>query len=347
MSVLKRIAKLLLMTLVLCLLVLPFLVGSVPISTGQAATGLLATPENLSTDPYPFDVALGGRYVFWTKTLGEFCSPPGSVKSVNLTTRAQNTLIEDCDLSAANVVADESHVFYADWVADAVKRIPAAGGAPTTLVSAAGLIYHRALAVDDTYVYFGDNAGVNRVPKAGGPVLALAPGYDSHELALDGSHVYWTEWTVVGDDAIRRVAKTGGDVETILSGGTLANPMGVAVDESYVYWTEGDGGRVRMVAKTGGTVQDPVPAQVDHWAGSIAVSHEHVYWADGTSTPGTHRLRRVPKGGGSIDNLVPGLSGLGGVNISAKFVHWGDSGGVWRLQIGPFQVYLPLIARRD
>jgi hypothetical protein len=340
-------ARLLLMTLALSTLELPSLGGSVPISTDQIATDLLETPENLSTDPHPFDVALGGRYVFWTQTVGEFCSPPGSVKSVHLTSRAQSTLVSSCDISPANVAADESYVYYADWVADAVKRIPAGGGTPTTLALATGLIYHRALAVDDSYIYFGDNAGVNRVPKGGGAVATLAPGYDSHELALDGSYVYWTEWTVVGDDAIRRVAKIGGGVETILSGGSLANPMGIAVDESYVYWTEEDGGKVRRVAKTGGTILDLVPAQVDYWAGSVAVSHEHVYWADGTSTPGTHRLRRVAKGGGSVDNLVPGLSGVGGVNVLANFVYWGDWGGVWRLQVGPFQVYLPLISRHE
>jgi hypothetical protein len=345
MRVRRQLAKLLLLAVLSATPVLSSAAGSLPVSSSQTPSALLETQENLTTDPSPFDVALGGGYVFWTRTLGEFCSPPGSVKSVNLTTRVQATLISSCDISPANVVADDSHVYYADWLSDSVKRIPVVGGAPSTVVSADGLIYHRALALDDTYVYFGDNAGVNRVPKGGGSVVALAAGYDSYKLALDASYVYWTEWAVAGNDAIRRVPKTGGAVQTILSSGSLADPLGIAVDEAHVYWTEGNGGKVRRVAKAGGGILDLVPAQIDYWADSIAVGDEHVYWAGGTSTPGTHQLRRVPKGGGGIDDLVPGLSSLRGVNLSANYVYWGDWGGVWRLQVGPFKVYLPLIAK--
>jgi hypothetical protein len=79
-------------------------------------------PENLATDD-PFDVALGGGYVFWTKLVGEFCPPPGSVKSVDLTTRVQSTLVSSCDISPVTVVADDTHVYYAEWPSDTVQRI--------------------------------------------------------------------------------------------------------------------------------------------------------------------------------------------------------------------------------
>jgi sugar lactone lactonase YvrE len=122
--------------------------------------------------------------------------------------------------------------------------------------------------------------------------------------------------------------------------------LGIAVDGSYVYWTERDSGKVRRVAKTGGTILDLVPTQVNYLADSIAVDGEHVYWADTTGTPGTARLRRVPKNGGAVENLVLGRSGLHGINLLANYVYWGDWDGVWRLQVGPFEVHLPLIARQ-
>jgi hypothetical protein len=191
---------------------LSFAVKPLPVASSETPSARLQTPENLSTDGSPFDVALGGGYVFWTHLLGEFCGPPGSLRSLNLATRVQATLVSDCGISLANVVADDSHVYYAGWISDTVKRIPVGGGTPATVASASGLIYHRALAVDATYTYFGDDVGVRRVPKGGGTVITLAAGYDSYKLAVDSTYVYWTEWTLVGNDAIRRVPKAGGAV---------------------------------------------------------------------------------------------------------------------------------------
>ncbi len=341
----RRSLKFLLMAVMLVTPVLSSTAGALPGSPSQTMSATLETPENLTADSYPFDVAVGGSYVVWTKTLGEFCSPPGSIKSLHLTTRVQSTLVSDCDINLANVVADHTHAYYVDWLSDTVKRIPLGGGTPSTVASASGLIYHRALALDNTYVYFGDDVGIRRVPKEGGTVTILASGYDSYEMALDYGYVYWTEWSLVADDAIRRVPKAGGAVQTIVLGGTLANPHGIAVDGSYVYWTEEDSGKVRRVSKKGGTILDLVPIQLSYQAYSIAVNDQHVFWIDSTTTPGTGRIRRVPKGGGTVDNLLAGLSGPRGVSISANYVYWGDSGGAWRLQVGPFRVNLPLIMR--
>ncbi len=345
MLVSRRSLKFLLIAVILVTPVLSSTADALPGSSSEIASATLETPENLTTDSYPFDVAVGGSYVVWTKTLGEFCSPPGSVKSLHLATRVQSTLASSCDISLANVVADHSHAYYVDWLSDTVKRIPLGGGSPSTVASASGLLYHRALALDNTYVYFGDDVGIKRVPKEGGTVTILASGYDSYEMALDDSYVYWTEWRLVADDAIRRVPKAGGAVQTIVLGGTLANPHGIAVDRSYVYWTEEDSGKVRRVSKKGGTILDLVPIQLSYQAYSIAVDDQHVFWIDSTTTPGTGRLRKVPKGGGIVDNLLVGLSAPRAVSVSANYVYWGDSGGVWRLQVGPFRVHLPAIMR--
>ncbi len=341
----RRSLTLLLVAVILLTPVLSTAAGARLASSSLIPSATLETPENLSTDGYPFDVAVGGSYVVWTKLLGEFCFPPGSIKSLHLTTRVQSSLASDCDISLANVAADYTHAYYVDWLSDTVKRIPLGGGTPSTIATASGLVYHRALALDNTYVYFGDEVGVKRVPKEGGTVVTLAPGYDSYELAVDDGYVYWTDWSLIADDAIRRVPKAGGAVQTIVLGGTLANPHGIAVDGSYVYWTEEESGKVRRVSKKGGTILDLVPIQLSYRAYSIDVDHEDVYWIDSTTTPGTGRLRRVPKGGGTVENLLVGLSAARGVSISANYVYWGDSGGVWRLQVGPFRVNLPLIMR--
>ncbi|MBN1657610.1 MAG: hypothetical protein JXA93_04370 [Anaerolineae bacterium] len=331
MLVRERSVQLLLVAVLLATPMLSSAAASPRVPLDTAPSAVMQPPERLSTAD-PFDVAFGAGYVFWTNLAGEFCSPPGRVRSVNLTTRVETTLLSDCESGPAIVVADDTHVYWTDWGSDEVRRLPAGGGTPTTVAAGRNLIYHRALVVDDTYVYFGDDDGIQRAPKAGGAVVTLAAGYNSTMLAVDDTHVYWTEWSLVDPDAIRRVPKAGGTVDTILSGGTLGDPRGIAVDASYVYWTEQDGGMVRRVAKTGGTILDLAPAELDYLGGSIAVNDTDVYWTDTTGTS-TGRLRRVAKGGGSVEDLALGLWGPGGVNLSATHVYWGDGDGIWRLPL--------------
>jgi len=290
----------------------------------------------------PSDVAVGGGYAFWTRGPGEFCSPgsrEGQVKRVSLTTLAVTTLRSGCEISPANVVADDSHVYYADWRSDTIERIPVGGGASSTVASGNRLILHRALALDSTHVYFGDNDGIKRVPKGGGAADILAAGYDSGKLAADGTHVYWTEGSPGGGGFIRRVSKVpaGGVVDTLASGGALDNPWGIAVDDSQVYWTERGSGKARRMPKGGGTMSDFVPADPTYMAQSIAVDGTNVYWLDTTGSA-TGRLRRSPKGGGTVEDLALGLFGPTGLNLTSTHVYWGDSGGVWRLLTGAGEV---------
>ena len=325
-------AALLLVTLLLVTPLLSATASPQHIAFEQGSNYPRQVPENLTTDTNPTDVALGGGYVFWTKLVGEFCSPPGSVKSVNLTTRVETTLVSDCYISPGNVVADDVYVYYAEWYNDRIRRLPVGGGTPVTLATASGLTYHRALALDDDYVYFGDEGGIKRVAKSGGSEATLAAGYDSAKLAVDDAYVYWTEYTLVGDDAIRRVPKAGGSVQTLTSGGTLADPWGIAVDESYVYWTEIASGKARRMPKAGGSIYDYVPVQTGYQGGDIAVNDSYVFWTD-TPSGSDGRLRRVAKTGGSVDDLALGLLGPKGVNLSASHVYWGDYYGVWRLPL--------------
>ena len=317
-----------------------------------ASIGSLSAPAAPMDDPEllaagdPFDVAVGGGYAFWTHLAGEFCTTGSSeawVRRVSLTTLAVTTLRRGCDFSPANVVADDAHVYYADWASDTIQRIPVGGGASSTVVSGSRLILHRSLALDSTHVYFGDNGGIKRVPKGGGTVDTLAAGYDNALLAVDDTHVYWTERSPGGGGFIRRVSKhlAGGVVDTIASGGALDDPWAIAVDDSQVYWTELGSGKARRMPKGGGAISDFVPADPIYMGGDIAVDGTNVYWLDTTGSA-TGRLRRAPKGGGTVQDLALGLFGPTGLNLTASHVYWGDYGGVWRLLIGAGEVRVDL-----
>jgi len=67
------------------------------------------------------------------------------------------------------------------------------GGAAITLAS--GLTNPWAIAVDETNVYWGNNASsgsVMSMPKGSGTPVTLASGQITDYIALDGTSLYWT-----------------------------------------------------------------------------------------------------------------------------------------------------------
>jgi hypothetical protein len=72
---------------------------------------------------------------------------------------------------------------------------PLAGGPATALCTAAGAPVY-AVAVDDANVYFTSYAVVYEVPHAGGNPTVLASNQGApNALAVDATHVYWTDGT--------------------------------------------------------------------------------------------------------------------------------------------------------
>jgi hypothetical protein len=111
-----------------------------------------------------------------------------------------------------SVAVDGSHVYWAegDWQAPQkrLRRVHRGGGAPEDIGFHSGA---WAIALDATHVYCAgsgpnppDNA-IWRVPKAGGPVQTYATDLNyPFDVAVDGTHVYWSSEV---DGGVDRVAK--------------------------------------------------------------------------------------------------------------------------------------------
>jgi hypothetical protein len=99
-----------------------------------------------------------------------------------------------------------------------------------TSVSATG----NGLALDETNVYFTANGEIRRVSREGGPEYVVVADANAWKLAVDGTHVYWTEG-VVGSCSVKKAPKTG-DGETTEIASCTGGYLDIAVDDACVYW---------------------------------------------------------------------------------------------------------------
>jgi hypothetical protein len=99
------------------------------------------------------------------------------------------------------------------------------------------------LAVDDTHLYIGDELGLLRVDKYSGSSETLSDEAATG-LALRGDHVYFT---VSSKGLVARIAKTGGEIDVIVSG--QSEPTDIRVDDDAVYWLDVGDAAIRKIAK--------------------------------------------------------------------------------------------------
>lgn len=147
----------------------------------------------------------------------------------------------------------------------------------------------------------------------------LADGLDSpHDLALDADWVYWVEDSFPGPGSLRRVKKTGGNVETLAT--TLSEPSAVAVDESYAYVVErnnGKDGAVRRVAKGGGPVQT-VATGLQNSQNHMRLDASYVYWGDyvGTWPNSSGAFKRATKAENGVVTVLVKDNGLANLHTA-------------------------------
>jgi hypothetical protein len=149
--------------------------------------------------------------------------------------------------------------------ANTVKRLPLAGGPVQTLATFDAL--HRLpddttaenggwLAVNSTQIVWSvpSTGQILGMPLAGGEPMELASKQDVPlRLALDESHVYWTNWSSCGTCAqgsVRSVALSGDD-EPVTIASKQDHPNGITVDSVNVYWVTA-GGNVMQAPLVGG-----------------------------------------------------------------------------------------------
>jgi hypothetical protein len=249
------------------------------------------------------DADAGAHAGIWTCKLPA-CSTPSLLVSGAF---ASSPLIRDgwvyyFDFEPASGGVGDSHL----------RRILLSGGPSVDVaVHAVG-----ALAVDDTYAYFGNAAGgaLDRTKRDGSDpsteyVLGPRDGY-AGLVALDDTRVYFAYSDAAFMGRAGSVAKAAIAAGTIEYGATAddVGAVGIAVDNRFVYWSAtgsvaklGDAydgnGRVFACPKAGCPSSGPIVLALNNaGAGPMAQDDTAIYWVEyGNGNVDLGRVRKVAK----------------------------------------------------
>lgn len=203
---------------------------------------------------------------------------------------------------------------------NAVRRVPATGG-PVQLLAKFDWLVAGPLAVDADSVYLTSEVDglVVRVPKAGGSptVLARVPG--PTQVALDGTHVYFSTFAKQPEGGtVQRVPKAGGAPEVLARG--FAGIGALALDESDLYFRSNQG--MIKLPKGGGQPTVLLARTESQNISGACVDATHVYFNLETATLGKYAVARIAKTGGAPETIGPVANSTAHLALSGSHVYF-------------------------
>jgi hypothetical protein len=184
--------------------------------------------------------------------------------------------------TARDLALDDSHVYFT--VGTEIRRVAKVGGTSETLTG--GLAEPRGIALDATRAYVIDERRrVRAVDKQGGAPVTVVEDEGGTarvlDLAITGSHLYWTVSHDPPDAAmgtVKRVPLAGGTPQTVATLPSGTQPLAVALNATHVFFTTAGDRRV-MRADVGGGGLATLASELKEPM-SIAVDAQRVVWTD-------------------------------------------------------------------
>jgi hypothetical protein len=213
--------------------------GSINASTlGGTDLNFLAGNEN-----QPAFLTADTSRVYWAN------ADDGTIKAMPLAGGPPQTTLASNQSRPLGVAVDASNLYWTNSEDGTIKRVPLAGGQAITLFS--GQRVPTGLAVEAGVLYWANSAGgtINTGSVTGGAVTTLTTDSGAVGLAVDSTHVYWTDGAVTGE--VKSIPLTGGQQSVLVSGQN--QPYGVAVDNTQVFWTNLGDSTLKVAPLAGGT----------------------------------------------------------------------------------------------
>lgn len=301
------------------------------IATGGEGGGAGASSAAIvlaADEDSPTTIAIDATDVYWNTS--------GAIRRVPKTGGPVTTVY--ASVPGYELAVDDGYVFWFQGSATAFKdlvRAPKGGGGDRTTIatlteSGGGLV------IDADAVYWiqsdGPNAVLMRLPKAGGVAptplvsqLAIG-GLALGALAVDDGYVYWNRGA---SGTVQRIAKTGGAVQDVVSGGyAVGTAVPDATDVYYVGYHSGLlPGDVKRAPKNGGpsTVLATGLNPVRH----LALASDAVYVLvsfESPAEPGYVAKVLKSQTGGDALKLVTDTTRAHALAVDAQYVFWTETG---------------------
>ncbi len=296
-----------------------------------------------SGQAHPSDLAVDSQTVYWANC-GTYSSvsPDGAIMALSKSQGISQTLASG--LSCPTSLTDDTDSLFwlkVQWGVGtgtfALFRMPKSGGPPVELTTYEA-IKNYGLAVDETYVYWGENNGVvMKLPKAGGGTPQAAP---VPALVFDGPNAYW----VNSNDDLLQANKDGSSMVTLVSGSDLAQ-LGnfeysvVHIDAIFpkpsgIYFTvnvnnhPGFGSCTDQVTVLMKVPRDGGEYKQVAWAPDsplTLVTEPFVYFS-GFCTRG---IRKVNLDTQAVENVVWWPESASALADDTMYVYWADSSNGW------------------
>lgn len=277
-------------------------------------------------------VAVTGEFVVWSSGLGKslYVADLGAGTTVPMAFVPENAYITE-------IAADDTHVYFLDNAGPTVRRATVPLGTVDVVTQVAGgAAGFGGLAVSSTHVYFamGTTGGIHRAAKdltdvAAAELVATSPAPGM--VAVDATHVYWTEWTEANGTQVRRFPfdAVGATTEgtTVATGTSFADKL--AIDETHVYFSDGDA--VKTALKNGTNQGLLTLASGQSGIRGLAVDAAHVYWT--TTSPGA--IGRAAKDGSGEPEQLTLTEEPWGLALGCDAVYWASNGQQQSLRTAP------------
>lgn len=201
-----------------------------------------------------------------------------------------------------------------------LMKVSKTGGSPSIFVPGNDMEgLSRAIAVDDTYVYWSgryDSTVMRASTTTGIPEVLAENQGDVSNIVFDAAAIYWSDWQ---KGTIMTAPKAGGSPRALTT--TARFPKALAVDSGRIYWTEdvAQDGAVKSMPLAGGAPLTLASGQ-DSPRG-MGIDATHVFWTLAFDAS----VRRAPLGGGKVEVLSKSSPYPEHLLVDDRFLYWVSS----------------------
>jgi PKD repeat protein len=220
------------------------------------------------------------------------------------------------------IFTDGTYVYWAKVAPyeRSIERVPLAGGSPEILAQPGDGL--QGFAIDSQYFYWGEVVTTLYTAIYRCPLSGCGQQAPEQILATDESIEMWSDFVITGDLivlGIKRIGQLGYEISTLpKDGGVLTDIahsdgqiLRVLADSTHAYWVSGGiyGGIEGLFRAPLSGGDETLLVSPFEWSRDIALGEDRVYFTHPTwPIDFEAEVRYVPKAGGTVQTLVPGLA---------------------------------------